>query len=177
MLSLHAHAACLSLARLLIHSLMQAPTHACTHSLLMQYGLTKVCSCIRCSQHVLRHVFCCFLSTFWLTEKGDAQACTTSLQALQVTRLTTGCMCVRAAAEEAARSAASRQARGWQASEPQPQDFLPEPDLLALQLSTLKQLLLEAAAFGCMLWESERAVQNSGYQLTTMQATLQNTSH
>ena len=79
-----------------------------------------------------------------------------------------------AAAEEAARSAASRQARGWQASEPRPQDFLPEPDLVALQLSTLKQLLLEAAAFGCMLWESERAVQDSNYQLTMTQAAVQN---
>lgn len=79
-----------------------------------------------------------------------------------------------AAAEEAARSAASRQARGWQASNPQPEDFLPEPDLVALQLSTLKQLLLEAAAFGCMLWESERAVQDSGYQLIMTQVAVQN---
>ena len=78
-----------------------------------------------------------------------------------------------AAAEEAARSAAARQARGWRTSEPQPQDFLPEPDLVALQLATLKQLLLEAAAFGCMLWESEKAVQDSGYPLTTIQAAAQ----
>lgn len=80
-----------------------------------------------------------------------------------------------AAAEEATRLAASKQARGWQASEPQPQDFLPEPDLLALQLSTLKQLLLEAAAFGCMLWESERAVHESGYHLKMTQVAVQNT--
>lgn len=74
--------------------------------------------------------------------------------------------CARAAAEEAARSAASKQSRGWQIPDPQPEDFLPEPDLIILQLSTLKQLLLEAAAFGCMLWESEKAVQNIGYPLT-----------
>ncbi|KAL3142657.1 hypothetical protein ABBQ38_002966 [Trebouxia sp. C0009 RCD-2024] len=76
------------------------------------------------------------------------------------------------AAEEAARSAASKQARGWQSSEPQPQEFLPEPDLVAFQLATLKQLLLEAAAFGCMLWESEKAVQDSGYPLTDVQAAV-----
>lgn len=69
------------------------------------------------------------------------------------------------AAEEAARSAASKQARGWQTAQPSPEDLLPEPDLVALSLTTLKQLLLEAATLGCMLWESEKAVQNTGYPL------------
>ena len=82
--------------------------------------------------------------------------------------------CACAAAEEAARTAASKQARGWQISDPQPKEFLPEPDLIMLQLSTLKQLLLEAAAFGCMLWESEKAVQKSGYPLTSVQAASAN---
>lgn len=72
---------------------------------------------------------------------------------------------VAAAAEEAARSAASKQARGWQTAQPNPQQTLPEPDLVALRLSTLKQLLLEAAALGCMLWETEKAVQDTGYLL------------
>lgn len=67
------------------------------------------------------------------------------------------------AAEEAARSAASKQARGWQTAQPSPEDLLPEPDLVALSLTTLKQLLLEAATLGCMLWESEKAVQDAGY--------------
>ena len=70
-----------------------------------------------------------------------------------------------AAADEAARSAASKQARGWQAPLLDPEDLLPEPDLVALQLSTLKQLLLEAAALGCMLWEAEKAVKDTGYVL------------
>jgi len=43
--------------------------------------------------------------------------------------------------------------------------LLPEPDLVALSLTTLKQLLLEAATLGCMLWESEKAVQVTGYPL------------
>lgn len=73
--------------------------------------------------------------------------------------------CVVAAAEEAARSAASKQARGWQTAQPDPEQALPEPDLVALRLSTLKQLLLEAAALGCMLWETEKAVQDTGYRL------------
>lgn len=72
--------------------------------------------------------------------------------------------CLRAAAEAAARSAASKQARGWQADDVS-QSFLPEPDLVALQLGRLKQLLLEATALGCMLWECEQAVQDSGYPL------------
>lgn len=71
---------------------------------------------------------------------------------------------VFAAAEEAARSAASKQARGWQADDVQ-QSFLPEPDLVALQLGRLKQLLLEATALGCVLWECEQAVQDTGYPL------------
>ena len=75
------------------------------------------------------------------------------------------CAFVAAAAEEAARSAASKQARGWQTAQPDPQQTLPEPDLVALRLSTLKQLLLEAAALGCMLWETEQAVQDTGYLL------------
>ncbi|DBA76620.1 TPA: hypothetical protein ACH3X2_008667 [Trebouxia sp. C0005] len=69
------------------------------------------------------------------------------------------------AAEEAARSAASKQARGWQTAQPSPEDLLPEPDLIALSLATLEQLLLEAATLGCMLWESEKAVQATGYSL------------
>jgi len=73
--------------------------------------------------------------------------------------------CGSAAAEEAARSAASKQARGWQTAQPSPEDLLPEPDLVALSLTTLKQLLLEAATLGCVLWESEKAVQDTGYAL------------
>ena len=71
---------------------------------------------------------------------------------------------VSAAAEEAARSAASKQARGWQADD-MSQALLPEPDLVALHLGRLKQLLLEATALGCMLWECEQAVEDSGYPL------------
>ena len=71
---------------------------------------------------------------------------------------------VFAAAEEAARSAASKQARGWQADDVS-QAFLPEPDLVAVHLGRLKQLLLEATALGCMLWECEQAVAGTGYPL------------
>lgn len=70
-----------------------------------------------------------------------------------------------AAAEEAAKSAASKQARGWQAAQHDPNALLPEPDLLRFRLSKLKQLLLEAAALGCMLWETEKAIQDAGYPL------------
>ncbi|KAL0051588.1 hypothetical protein WJX82_010441 [Trebouxia sp. C0006] len=73
------------------------------------------------------------------------------------------------AAEEAARSAASKQARGWQTAHPSAEDLLPEPDLIGLSLTTLKQLLLEAATLGCMLWESEKAVQDTGYSLQQRQ--------
>ena len=83
----------------------------------------------------------------------------------------TDVICVYAAAEEAAQSAASKQARGWQTSDTKSQELLPEPDLIVLQLVTLQQLLLEAAAFGCMLWEVEQAVQNTGYPLTAAHAT------
>jgi len=47
--------------------------------------------------------------------------------------------------------------------------LLPEPDLIGLSLTTLKQLLLEAATLGCMLWESEKAVQDTGYSLQQRQ--------
>ena len=70
-----------------------------------------------------------------------------------------------AAAEAASRAAAAKQARGWQAAEPCPEDQLPEPDLLRFQLSTYKQLLLEAAALGCILWEIEKLVMAAGYPL------------
>ncbi|DBA81775.1 hypothetical protein WJX77_012226 [Trebouxia sp. C0004] len=73
------------------------------------------------------------------------------------------------AAEEAARSAASKQARGWQTAQLTSEDMLPEPDLVALSLTTLKQLLLEAATLGCMLWESEKAVQDTDYPLQQRQ--------
>lgn len=75
------------------------------------------------------------------------------------------CVYMCAAAEEAARSAASKQARGWQPAQPNAKDLLPEPDLISVRLSTLKQLLLDAAVLGCMLWESEKAVQETGYPL------------
>ena len=70
-----------------------------------------------------------------------------------------------AAAEAAARAAAAKKSRGWQAEQPRSEDQLPEPDLLRFQLSGLKQLLLEAAAFGCLLWQCEKSVEAAGYML------------
>lgn len=49
--------------------------------------------------------------------------------------------------------------RGWR-SEPSAgsaRTSLPEADLVAFQLRHLQKLLFEAAVFGALLWESERA--------------------
>ncbi|KAK9829168.1 hypothetical protein WJX72_004282 [[Myrmecia] bisecta] len=71
------------------------------------------------------------------------------------------------AAQAASAKVASKQARGWEVHPDElPENLLPEPDLVAFQLDALKQVLLEAAVLGCIVWEAEHSVKQAGYSLT-----------
>jgi hypothetical protein len=66
------------------------------------------------------------------------------------------------AAEEAAREAKRKAARGWDAGAA---PTLPEADLVTFKVGGFGALLVEAAIMGCLLLDSERRVEELGYAL------------
>lgn len=67
---------------------------------------------------------------------------------------------------ERRRAADSARARGWSADTPAAQP-LPPPDLLEFRLELLHALLLEACAYGCLLWDMEQVFEKTfRYTLT-----------
>jgi len=62
-------------------------------------------------------------------------------------------------AEELQRQARQKQERGWQVDASQATPELPEADLVTFSVGQFGGLLVEAAVVGCLLWETERKVQ------------------
>ena len=68
-------------------------------------------------------------------------------------------------AEELAREAKRKAARGWDPGAADAAPKLPEADLVTFKVGGFGALLVEAAVVGCLLWESERRVEKMGYSL------------